>query len=202
MNLPIVLISLGATFLLLEGVFFLYCFRWLSSGKKNRERELSKLDQERAELVQLQGVVSQTLKNSEKLAKDTQTTLARLGADAHAEYNDMFAKMNELLNEVDVQSTKIAKDTATMFQKNKLNLEKLVFEAQTMSTLLSERTLDARKTLCLLDKNTPTEVVMSEIQQDKYAKARNMLLSGKDATEIGKSLGISQSELALLSFMS
>ena len=201
MNLLVVIASLGGLFLLMEAIFFLYCFRWLSSGKREREKDFQKLDRDRADLISLQSSVMSTLQESKSLAKETLSQLNRIGAEAHGEWNEMFTKMNHLMNEVDQHSAQISANAADTFQRTRLRLEKLMQESAHICRGLEERTLDAKKTLHLFDSSAPQDRILSEIQDDKYKRAKHLLGEGLETSEITKRLGISQSELALISFM-
>ena len=79
MNTIVVLSIFGFVFLLLEALFFMSCFRWLSNGRRIREREFSKLDQERGELVELQQAVSRELAQAKKISEETLSKLKRVG---------------------------------------------------------------------------------------------------------------------------
>ena len=96
MNLAILVFLFAAAFLVFEAVFFLYCFRWLSGAKKQREKEFARIDSERNELIDLQHAVSMDLSLAKKLAEESSAKLQRLGADVHAEWTDMAGKMERL----------------------------------------------------------------------------------------------------------
>jgi hypothetical protein len=201
MSIFLILTSLALFFLVLEGIFFVYCFRWLASAKKERDRDFSKLDRDRATLVSLQNSVGQTLEDARSISQDSLAQLKRIGADAHAEWTEMLTKMHQMVEDVESQSLKIAGSAQESFQRSRLKMEKIMLESSQISITLEEKTNQARKFLQLLDATAPQETILKEIQDEKYQRAKTLLSQGMDTSEITKKLGISHSEIALLSYM-
>lgn len=187
--------------LVLEGVFFLTCFRWLSSGKRAREREFARLDSERSELVELQQAVARDLREAKKLSEETLVKLKRVGADAHEEWIEMNRKCEHLVTELEDKLRELADVSVGQINRQKMQLEKTIQVAGQTHDHLTESAADARKILRFLDENVPSDEVLKELQAEKYAEARRLIQDGKEIAVICRKLGLSQSEVQLLSYM-
>lgn len=201
MNTIAVVSIFGFIFLLLEAVFFMSCFRWLSSGKKLREREFARLDQERAELMELQQSVSRELSQAKKISEDTLTKLKRIGADAHDEWVEMTHKCDELMKILEKQSSELSENTINNVNRQRMQMEKSIQLANQTANALDESTASAQRVLRFLDENVPSDEILKELQAEKYSEARRLINEGTDLSAICRKLGLSQSEVQLLSYM-
>ena len=201
MNTIVVLSIFGFVFLLLEALFFMSCFRWLSNGKRTREREFSNLDQERGELVELQQAVSRELAQAKKISEETLSRLKRVGADAHAEWMEMTQKCEHLMVDLEAKSRELAESSLNQVNRQRMQLEKSVQVATQTSSELLETTNSAKRILRFLDENVPSDEIFKELQAEKYAEARRLIHEGKELGVICRKLGLSQSEVQLLSYM-
>lgn len=201
MNNIVLFSCFGAVFLLLEAIFFLSCFRWLANGKRAREKEFMRLDSERQELVELQQAVSRELREAKRLSEETLAKLKRVGADAHDEWTEMSRKCEQLVVDLENKLKHLAEVSVTQINRHKMQLEKTVQIADQTNASLSEATTNAKKILRFLDENVPSDEVLKELQAEKYAEARRLIQDGKDIGLICRKLGLSQSEVQLLSYM-
>lgn len=201
MNTIVALSVFGVVFLLLEAVFFMTCFRWLSSGKKAREREFVRLDAERSELVELQQAVARELKDAKRLSEETLVKLKRVGADAHAEWTEMNKKCEILVLELEGKLNSLSDTSVNQMNRQRMILEKSIQIAEQTNVTLCESTANAKKILRFLDESVPSDEVLKELQAEKYAEARRLIQEGKDLGVICRKLGLSQSEVQLLSYM-
>ncbi|NBX15788.1 MAG: hypothetical protein EBR09_00330 [Proteobacteria bacterium] len=201
MNTIVVMSVFALVLLVLEGVFFLTCFRWLSSGKRAREREFARLDSERSELVELQQAVARDLREAKKLSEETLVKLKRVGADAHEEWIEMNRKCEHLVTELEDKLRELADVSVGQINRQKMQLEKTIQVAGQTHDHLTESAADARKILRFLDENVPSDEVLKELQAEKYAEARRLIQDGKEIAVICRKLGLSQSEVQLLSYM-
>jgi len=200
-NTIVILSIFGFVFLMLEALFFMSCFRWLSNGKKIREREFMRLDQERSELVELQQSVSMELAQAKKISEETLSKLKRVGADAHAEWTEMTHKCESLLKELEDKSRELTETSISHVNRQRMQLEKSVQIASQTSSELVESTNNAKRLLRFLDENVPSDEILKELQAEKYAEARRLIQEGKELGTICRKLGLSQSEVQLLSYM-
>jgi hypothetical protein len=200
-NTIVILSVFGFVFLMLEALFFMSCFRWLSNGKKIREREFMRLDQERSELLELQQSVSMELAQAKKISEETLSKLKRVGADAHAEWTEMTHKCELLLKELEEKSRELTENSLNHVNRQRMQLEKSVQVASQTSTELNEATNNAKRILRFLDENVPSDEILKELQAEKYAEARRLIQEGKELGSICRKLGLSQSEVQLLSYM-
>lgn len=201
MNTFVVLACFGAVFLLLEALFFMTCFRWLSNGKRSREKEFARLDAERNELVELQQAVARELKEAKRLSEETLVKLKRIGADAHDEWNEMSRKCEQLVFDLEQKLTELAEASVGHINRQKMQLEKSIQVGEHTYANLTESTSNAKKILRFLDENVPSDEVLKELQAEKYAEARRLIHEGKELGVICRKLGLSQSEVQLLSYM-
>jgi hypothetical protein len=200
-NSTLILSIFAAVFIVLETVFFLACFKWLSNGKKLREREFNRLDQERAELVELQAAVSSELTQAKKISEETLSKLRKVGADAHDEWIEMTQRCESLLTDIEMKSKELVNDAISKMNKTTMQIEKSTQLAMNTSTDLKESTQSAQKLLRFLDESVPSDEIFKELQAEKYAEARRLIYEGAEVSSICRKLGLSQSEVQLLSYM-
>lgn len=201
MNSPMILSIFAAVFLLLEVAFFLACFRWLSNGKKLREKEFTRLDQERNELIELQEAVSNELAQAKQISADTLAKLRKVGADAHNEWTEMTQKCESLLGEIELKSQELVAEATSKMNKTTMQIEKSTQIAMNTAAELQEATQSAQKLLRFLDESVPSDEIFKELQAEKYAEARRLIFEGAEVSSICRKLGLSQSEVQLLSYM-
>lgn len=201
MNSPMILTIFAIIFLLLEVAFFLACYRWLSNGKKVREKEFTRLDQERSELIELQEAVSNELAQAKKISAETLLKLHKVGADAHNEWTEMTQKCEELLGEIKLKSQEIVTDATSKMNMTTMQIQKSTQVAMNTATELHEATQSAQKLLRFFDDNVPSDEIFKELQAEKYAEARRLIFEGVEVSSICRKLGLSQSEVQLLSYM-
>jgi hypothetical protein len=201
MSLLALVAALGGLFLLLEVLFFFYCFRWLSSGRRAREREFARLDAERAELIELQSALASDLRAAKQLSEETVARLGRLGAEAGAEWREMMDRMSALSEEIDRNARKLSDDVLSKLQRGRMTLDKGVRDAAAVGVALDERLARARDLLRFFEREVPTEEIVKELQAEKYERARRMLSEGMETGAICKKLGLTHGEVSLLSFV-
>ena len=201
LNTSILIICVAAALVGVEILFFAYCFRWLSSGKRLREKQFALLDSERAELLELQASLMHDLKNAKKISEETLSKLNRIGAEAHAEWTDMVERVENVLVEVEGRTHKLLEENLENLHKHRMGLDKSIQDGSQTNARLIETVLGARKLLRLFDKNIPQEEIFKDLQTEKYAQAKQMLSQGVDASTVSKKLSMSQSEVALLSYL-
>jgi hypothetical protein len=199
MNIVILVAAIAGVMLAFELAFFLFCFRWLASGKRAREKEFARLDDERAELLRLQSLLKQDMVETKALADDTLKKLRVLGADAHSEWMEMRECVQTLTQEFDSSAKRITDENVAQLVKQRLTLEKAGKEGREQEIRLGERMREVERALRFLDKSTPVDQIQRDLQKEKYAEAKSMLDKGIDPAAISRRLGISINELALLS---
>jgi hypothetical protein len=180
-------------------LFFVFCFRWLSAGKKQREKDFSRLDNERNELLQLQEALRSDMQETKHLAENTLQKLRLLGAESHQEWLEMRAGVDGAAQEFQESSKIILDESVATITRQKLGLEKVVKTAGERERVLVDRLKDVERVLKILDRNAPVEQVLKDIQADKYSEAREMLNQGIDPSQISRKLALSLNEVSLLS---
>jgi hypothetical protein len=199
MNYVLLLICIGFVLFVFQVVFFLTCIKWLKSGKLKRDKEFAILDTERAQLIDMQALLSNEVKEAKKLASDTLNKLMVIGSEAHAEWEDVTKKINSVLVEVDKHSEMLLEENLSNLNMKTLALEKIIKDAQILNDNLVSTTKKAQKILRLFDASVPHEDIFKEIQTEKYAEAKKLLQDGFEASDVSRRLGMSMSEVLLLS---
>lgn len=199
MNYVLLLICIGFVLFVFQVVFFLTCIKWLKSGKLKRDKEFAILDAERAQLIDMQALLSNEVKEAKKLASDTLNKLMVIGSEAHAEWEDVTKKINSVLVEVDKHSEMLLEENLSNLNMKTLALEKIIKDAQILNDNLVSTTKKAQKILRLFDATVPSEDIFKEIQTEKYAEAKKLLQDGIEASDVSRRLGMSMSEVLLLS---
>ena len=199
MNQFWVLLLVGSLMLALEAAFFLYCFRWLSAGKRQRERDFALLDRERQELLQLQRALAEQGAQASTFASETTRELQRLGSAVHAEWNEAEARMGDCIADVEGRVRGLMEGSLEELARQRMALEKAEADGVRLATDLEDKMQRAARLLRFFDKNVPTETIAKELQMEKYSEARNLLRNGQEASAIARKLGLSLSEIDLLS---
>ena len=122
-----------------------------------------------------------------------------IGSEAHAEWEDVTKKINSVLVEVDKHSEIILEANISNLSMRSMALEKIMKDAEVLNESLILSTKKAQKILKLFDSSVPTEEIFKEIQTEKYAEAKKLLLEGVEASAVVKKLGMSMTEVLLLS---
>lgn len=187
--------------LVCEVAFFIYCFQWLASGKKLREKQFEVIDSERKELQSLQQKVSSELQRAQILAGDTLEKLTLLGSQVNAEWNEMSLKTKETTAEVVEHVKQLIDSQLSQLTESRLSVEKTLSTAQHRSQQLGDVLKKCQGLLKFFDKSVPADEIVKQLQSDKYSEARQMLLNGQSASLVSKKLGISLSEVSLLASM-
>ena len=199
MNYIALLLCIGFVLFVFQIVFFFSCMKWLKSGKLKRDKEFAILDSERAQLIEIQSALSQEVREAKKLASETLNKLMVIGSEAHAEWEDVTKKINSVLVEVDKHSEIILEANISNLSMRSMALEKVMKDAEILNESLIISTKKAQKILKLFDTSVPSEDIFKEIQTEKYAEAKKLLLEGIEASVVVKKLGMSMGEVLLLS---
>lgn len=199
MNAILVLCGIGVFIFLFQCIFFISCMRWLSQGKRKRDKEFAILDTDRAQLIALQGHIKKDIQEAKKLSDETLKKLRIIGAEAHAEWEEVTKKINSVLLEVEQHSDVILGKNIEQLNIQKLSLDKSLQDSHLALAKMEERCKKAQRILDLFDKGLPTDEILKDIQVNKYEDAKRMLLQGMDASMVSKKLGMSLSEIVLIS---
>lgn len=201
MNTNVLLLSMAGGFLLVEVGFFITCAKWLTQGKRDREREFSLLDAERHQLLQMQESLRSDLVEAKRISQDTLSKISHIGAEAHAEWNSIMQKMTIVSGQVDEENKKVLGEATGTLSKHRMALEKACKDANEATQRINEHCARAQKIVRFFDKNVPADEIIKDIQTEKYAEAKRLIEAGSDASVVAKKLGISVSEASLLSFV-
>lgn len=198
MNSLVVFTTFGAAMFILEAVFFMYCFRWLSSGKRLREKEFARLDTERAELLELQSHLVQDLTAAKQLSSEAVQKLSHLGAEAHTEWTEMAQKVESLTMTLESHIKQLTSEQLQQISKSRMSVDKSVKDSQVINAQLIDTLKNAQRILKFFDKNVPTDQIIKDLQTEKYSEAKRLLEQGANASFISKKLGMPLSEVSLI----
>ena len=113
----------------------------------------------------------------------------------------MTQKCEHLMVDLETKSRELAESSLNQVNRQRMQLEKSVQVATQTSSELLETTNSAKRILRFLDENVPSDEIFKELQAEKYAEARRLIHDGKELGVICRKLGLSQSEVQLLSYM-
>ena len=116
-------------------------------------------------------------------------------------WTEMTHKCELLLKELEAKSRELTESSLNHVNRQRMQLEKSVQIASQTSVELQEATNNAKRILRFLDENVPSDEIFKELQAEKYAEARRLIQEGKELGTICRKLGLSQSEVQLLSYM-
>jgi len=196
---PLFLLYAGLLFIFIEVVFFLYCFKWLSEDKTQRTQELAKMDEERAELLSVQGAIHQEAQEMKGLGEKTLKKITILASDNHKECEDFSKKITQWKQDFETIKTTIFKELEADFKRHYLAFEKIHSHVRGQEKSLEEKIQQALQLIKLFDTNLPTEHLLKEIQVNRYHEAQELIKNGVDASAIARKTGLSLSEVVLLS---
>jgi hypothetical protein len=186
-------------FALAEGLFFIYVIRIMNSSKRSREEEFAIIDRERQALLELQKTLMTEAQAAKTAAKDGVSRLQQIGLQTHAEWTDMTSRFDEVVSEIEVRSQALVDDVFQALNRKSLECRKIIDQADASQAQLADAIGAASKVSRFFDSQVKIEDLMRELQQDKYQEARRLLALGSDAQFIAKKLGISVSEVSLVS---
>jgi hypothetical protein len=115
------------------------------------------------------------------------------------ETSHIVKHVSEFKNKLEEHVSSLMDEQLKILSKQILAIEKLVKQSKETQGSLSQSIKKAHTLLKLFDNKAPTEDIIRELQADKYSKAKELLKEGKEASLISKKLGMSMSEVLLIS---
>jgi hypothetical protein len=195
----ILYLLVGAVFALEIFSFFVF-YGMISKGVVSRKKEYARLDSEREQLLHLQNAVGNDLRSAKQLSTETLSKLNKMASQLDANWQESTQKIEILFQELTQASHARVTDDLARIQKSRLSVEKSLQMGNECSEQMAKLLSDSRRLLKALDGSIPTEEILREIQSEKYSQARELLQGGFDATAVARKLGLSLSEVNLLSF--
>jgi ribosome-associated translation inhibitor RaiA len=179
-------------------MFMIYIFRYVSASKRSQEKEFALLDRERQHLIELQKELKADATSARESTKDGLAKLQKIGLETHAEWNDMTARFDEVVSEIEARSNDLVDQLMQKLNKKGLECSKTIALAESAKAELDGSVVAARKVARFFDSQVPVEHVLHELQQDKYQEARRLLNLGSDANAVARKLGLSLSEVSMV----
>jgi len=198
-DLYIILASIGGALFFIQIVFFLTIAKWLKSHKKNRYKDFELLDRERNALSIMQNNLKKDISDCKSLSEATIQKIKVMMNHTENETSHIVKHVSEFKNKLEEHVSSLMDEQLKILSKQILAIEKLVKQSKETQGSLSQSIKKAHTLLKLFDNKAPTEDIIRELQADKYSKAKELLKEGKEASLISKKLGMSMSEVLLIS---
>jgi protoporphyrinogen oxidase len=193
---------LGMTFFVVasEVIFALLFFYLISRNENKIKVHLQVFEQEREELLELQKAVSQELSEYKTVSEQNMSKLNKLASQVEVYVQDGTQRIEKTFQEIVEASQDKFSAEISKIQKTKLSLERTIQSSQESKASLEIVTQSAKRLLNAIDGTIPTEEILKEIQTEKYASARHLIQSGHKASEVAQKLGLTFTEINLLSY--
>jgi DNA anti-recombination protein RmuC len=195
----VTLIASILLFLVIEGAFLVVVYRMASAGKRKSEAEFRLLDQERSEVLDLQKRLLEDIQEAHKATRDGVTKLNKIGTEAHAEWTDMTQRIDEVMREIETKAADLVTTNLQKLSRKSLELQKSLQEASEAQSHLCKQVAQAQKVIRFFDTSVKLDDLLKDLQMDKYAQARQMLQGGADSELVSRELGLTLSEVSLVS---
>ena len=184
---------------LVELYFFGYSFRWMRNIKAERDKHFEYIDFEKNKLLEFQASVEETLKKAHSLSSDTYKKISSLAVELEDEWENIQSKLPELIQELEERSIGIMESQITKVRREQLQLEKNIQTSKEFHNELAALYNKTKKLLKLLEGDAKPESILQDLKNNTYSEARKLILNGENASDVSKKLGISLSEVALIS---
>ena len=171
------------------------------ASARKRELEFARLDAERQELIKLQESLLADGAAAKTIVQEGIAKLNQIGAESHSEWTEMTNKIDEVMAEIEQRSSALIDETLQTLNKKALEARKLVQVAQDSCAELQESIRAAKKVAKFFDSQVHVDDLINDLQMEKYKEARAMLLRGADSQAVSAKLGLSLSEVTLVSHM-
>lgn len=195
----IVIIVALASFILFEVLILTLVLKALRNSSERRDLSLAQLDKERQEILNIQLQLRSEAESAQQLSRETLGKLQSIGLQANAEWTEMTGKIDEVISEVEQRCGELSQNVLKDINKKQLECRKIIESADRTLRELRTSLESAKKVSALLTSQGGIEEVLREIQMEKYQEARRRLLSGASLDQVSASLGLSRSEISLLS---
>ena len=198
-DIYILLASVGGALFFIQVFFFLTVAKWLKSLKKNRYKDFELLDRERHALSIMQKNLKKDISDCKNLSEATIQKIKVMMNHTENETSQIVKNVSQFKNKLEDHVSSLMDEQLKILSKKILAIEKLVKQSKETQGNLSQSIKKAHTLLKLFDHKAPTEDIIRELQADKYSKAKELLKEGKEASLVSKKLGMSMSEVLLLS---
>lgn len=199
MSDSVLMIIVFSLFGLVETVFMIYVSRTVGAGKRDRDSEFALLDRERSALLELQKNLLSDAQAARAATKDGLAKLQQIGLETHAEWNDMTTKIGEVVEEIEKRSSVLADDVLQRLNRKSLECKKMIDLANAAVSELDQSIKSAKKVSRYFDSQVQIEDLLKDLRSEKYQEAKQLLVSGIDANTVARRLGLSISEVSLVS---
>ncbi|MEZ4744215.1 MAG: hypothetical protein R3B45_17480 [Bdellovibrionota bacterium] len=187
-------------FLLDIGLLFLF----LNVNKKQESHSdlLTDLTEERRLLTELRNSIKEELTSAQERNKETVAKVSHIAAEAEQEMRSggqsLASGMEEIITELGSKFDKPLKELAKRQASTTVLLKRLDQESNRLQKLINR----GERLLKFFDQKTPFNDVLKEIETKRYEDCLSLLSQGMPSEKVATELGMSRSEVELISSLS
>jgi Mg2+ and Co2+ transporter CorA len=163
---------------------------------------LSDLTEERRLLTELRNSVKEELTSAQIKNKEVVARVSHIAAEAEQEVrsggNSLASGMEDIVTELSERFEKPLKELA----KRQASASTLIRKMDTESDRISKIVNRGEKLIQFFDEKASYGDVIKEIEAKRYEDCRNLLVKGMPPSKVAAELGISQSEVDIISSLS
>lgn len=156
------------------------------------------LTEDRRMLKELRLVVKEELEDGLTRMRSMLERVNKLAAEVELEIKSSRTSMNKEMEEVLGQFSNNVEKIVGQITRKQASLEKISRVAEQQTLLLSKSLERGEKMAQFFNNRLPYEEVLEEIQDKKYADARELLSRGMMPQEVARYLNMPESEVSLI----
>ena len=160
---------------------------------------LEQLTEERQVLLELRKSIQEELSFAQSRSKEILSQVSHLAAEAEREVKAGSETLTTEIENIIQQLSPKFSDPLKDLARKQVAMEKLLRRVDQEKTLLQKSVRQAEQLYRLFQSKTPYDEVVRELDEKKYADARQLLTQGIGEHAVAKELDLSLSEVRLLS---
>jgi AraC-like DNA-binding protein len=201
MNLSFIILIVSLSCLGIEVLFAFSFLGWMKSNRSEKEKNLQFLNKERKELRELQGSIHSEFQQYSEAQKAESQKLLQIGAQVESQWLEIQAKMLEIQSHLDQKSSQLLQEIQNQTGQCSNQFSLAHRKAQLLLDKVDEKNKQIQEVMDTLSLDLSQDDILEMLKTQKYEKAKIELRNGAQASDIAKRLGLSMSEVALISSM-
>lgn len=182
---------------IMDAILFWLVYK-LSRDRFEPNTVLRELHEERKIINQIREALKDEIVHAQTRFRDALDKVTRLASEAEQEVSSGREVLARAAEEVAQDLSAQMEGPALELKKRQASLELLLKKVNSERALL-QKSLERGEKICrFFDQKVPYEEVLREIQDKKYADARQLLAQGMKATQVAKEVGLTDVEVSLL----
>lgn len=170
----------------------------LSRQKPTDYNTLREVTEEREMLSELRRSVFEELDSARKESQDRLNQMNQIAAEIDQDLKSSSQTIASQIEEIATEITSKLNEPVKKLAKKQLSLEALSHKVETQKEILNKSLMRAEKVCRFFDRNAKYEDVISEIEDQKYSTALQLIAKGLTPEKVASEIGISTSEAKLL----